>query len=52
MTEALKGINTPAEVIIEIQDIRLHLEKLLKAVRDSEVRSDYLTSQLIGGGEE
>ncbi|HXV99750.1 MAG TPA: hypothetical protein VEC93_15105 [Anaerolineae bacterium] len=52
MQEALKGIDTPPETIIEIQDIRLHLEKLVKAVRESETKSDYLTSQLASGDEE
>lgn len=52
MQEAVKGIDTPPEIIIEIQDIRLSLEKLLGAVKKSETRSDYLINRLASGDEE
>ncbi len=40
--QALKGLDTDPQIIIEIQDIRVELEKLYKQVRRSEIRSDFL----------
>lgn len=42
MQQALKGIDTDPQIIIEIQDIRTELEKLYKQIKATEVRTDFL----------
>jgi hypothetical protein len=42
MQQALKGIDTDPQTIIEIQDIRTELEKLYREAKATEIRTDLL----------
>ena len=43
LRQAQMGLNTPPEILLEIQDIRTAIEQLRRQIRDADVRTDYLT---------
>lgn len=47
--QALRGLEAPPSLIIEIQEIRTELEQLYKQVRENQVRTDSLIDRLTGG---
>lgn len=46
MQQALKGMEAPPALILEIQDIRTELEKLYRQVKEADVRTDALIRQV------